>query len=90
MSHEDSVDDGVLKIESGNGHAVVLDGPDDEDEEPPGYPWEPPTGILAKIWWLCFFPVNLLLFLTIPDVRYGDSIGRVKRVFVNRGLNRVR
>ena len=34
-----------------------------------GYPWDIPSGILAKIWWLCFFPVNLLFFLSIPDVR---------------------
>ena len=34
-----------------------------------GYPWEIPSGILAKIWWLCFFPVNILFFLSIPDVR---------------------
>ena len=69
LSHEDSVDADNGKIEANNGHVMgAADIPEDEDD-PPGYPWQPPTGCLAKIWWLCFFPVNLLLFLTIPDVR---------------------
>lgn len=60
--------DDVIKLEA-NGHVVVEDDPDDDDDEAPGYPWDIPSGILAKIWWLCFFPVNLLFFLSIPDVR---------------------
>jgi len=60
--------DDVIKLEA-NGHGVVEDDPDDDDDESPGYPWEIPSGILAKIWWLCFFPVNILFFLSIPDVR---------------------
>lgn len=60
--------DDVIKLEA-NGHVVVEDDPDDDDDEAPGYPWDIPSGILAKIWWLCFFPINLLFFLSIPDVR---------------------
>merc|ERR1711997_1419763 len=60
--------DDVIKLEA-NGHGVVEDDPDDDDDESPGYPWDVPSGILAKIWWLCFFPVNSLFFLSIPDVR---------------------
>ena len=70
LSHADSVDN------AGNGrNGVHPDGyldnqvQDEEAEEVPGYPWEPPKGVLAKIWWLAFFPTNLLFFLTIPDVR---------------------
>jgi len=59
--------DDVIKLEA-NGHGVIEDDPDDDDEMP-GYPWDVPSGILAKIWWLCFFPTNILFFLSIPDVR---------------------
>ena len=78
ISHEDSVD-GSSNHHRNNGvhpdgymNAEV--GDDDEDDEDPGYPWEPPKGVLAKIWWLCFFPINLLFFLTIPDVRRPSCV----------------
>ena len=35
------------------------------------YPWERPVGegCFANTWWVLFFPMNILFFLTIPDVR---------------------
>ncbi|TRY80079.1 hypothetical protein TCAL_09324 [Tigriopus californicus] len=33
-------------------------------------PWERPSGCFHNLWWMVFFPINLLLFITIPDVRY--------------------
>ena len=47
---------------------------DDDDDEDPGYPWQYPKGICAKIWWLCFLPLNLLFFITIPDVRRPNLV----------------
>ena len=43
---------------------------EDDDDEPPKYPWERPDGGFFKhVWWLLFFPMEILFFLTIPDVR---------------------
>jgi len=44
----------------------------DFDEEADGvkYPWERPDGgFFAHVWWILFVPMQLLFFLTIPDVR---------------------
>ena len=41
-----------------------------DEEEVPKYPWQRPDGgVFAHLWWALFFPVELLFFLTIPDVR---------------------
>ena len=78
ISHEDSVDGSSHPPHHRNG--VHPDGyldnheDDEEESEDPGYPWQPPKGVLAKIWWLCFFPTNLLFFLTIPDVRRPSCV----------------
>jgi K+-dependent Na+/Ca+ exchanger-like protein len=61
-----------------NGH--IMDGADiddddnEDDDGDPGYPWQYPKGICAKIWWLCFLPLNLLFFITIPDVRRPNLV----------------
>ena len=69
LSHDDSVDG-----RNGVHPDGYIDNHEDDDDEDPGYPWEPPKGVLAKIWWLCFFPTNLLFFLTIPDVRRPSCV----------------
>lgn len=39
------------------------------------YPWQLPTeGFLNKLWCICFFPMNLLFFVTIPNVRRPKCI----------------
>jgi len=51
-----------------------------DEEEVPKYPWQRPDGgVFAHLWWALFFPVELLFFLTIPDVRratpkHSDSL----------------
>ena len=52
-----------------DGADIDDDDNEDDDDGDPGYPWHYPKGICAKIWWLCFLPLNLLFFITIPDVR---------------------
>eukprot|EP00095_Tigriopus_kingsejongensis_P008041 maker-scaffold201_size263271-snap-gene-1.23 protein:Tk08041 transcript:maker-scaffold201_size263271-snap-gene-1.23-mRNA-1 annotation:"sodium potassium calcium exchanger 3-like isoform x1" len=44
-----------------------VDGMDDAQK-----PWERPSkgGIWRTSWWILFFPVNFVFFVTIPDVRY--------------------
>ena len=74
LSHEDSVDGSITRI-NGVHPDGYLDNHDVEEEgDDPGYPWQAPQGVLAKIWWLCFFPTNLLFFLTIPDVRRPSCV----------------
>jgi len=55
------------------GAAAAANNDDDEEEEEEELlcPWQRPTGagFLGTIWWAVFFPVNLLFFLTIPDMR---------------------
>jgi len=69
VNHQDSVD---FNIDS-NGHASNPNEETDDENEDPGYPWDPPSGLFSKIWWLCFLPTNFLFFLTIPDVRRGGK-----------------
>ena len=47
---------------------------EDEDDEELLYPWQKPedAGFFSTISWLTFFPINLLFFLTIPDMRRVD------------------
>ena len=78
ICREDSVDAPDPKA-APNGHMDVAE---DEDVDDPGYPWDPPDGVLAKIWWLCFFPLNLLYFFTIPDVRRAKCVNFYPLAFV--------
>ena len=41
----------------------------DEAEDKPLNPFEIPTKKISKIIWAVFFPINLLLFCTVPDCR---------------------
>lgn len=43
------------------------------------YPWQRPpgSGVIGTIFWIIFFPVHLLLFLTIPDVRMGPKCAKL-------------
>ena len=31
----------------------------------------------AHLWWILFFPFNLIFFLTIPDVRFGGKCAKL-------------
>ena len=31
---------------------------------------------LAHVWWLSFLPINMLFFLTIPDIRIGPKCAK--------------
>ena len=45
-------------------------GTEEEKDEKIRFPWERPGGgFFAHLWWLLFFPMELMFFLTIPDVR---------------------
>ena len=55
---------------------------DEDDDDTPMYPWQRPKGILASIWWLCFFPLNLLFFITIPDVRRKKCVNLFPLAFI--------
>lgn len=75
--HTDSENDN--KPSEANGHHLDVENPTEDEgdcnEEDPGYPWHlPKGGILAKIWWLLFLPVNILYFLSIPDVRRDHCV----------------
>lgn len=75
--NNDSTDAGGGDKAEANGHHLDVENAaevDEAEDDPPGYPWHPPDGILAKIWWLCFLPVNLLFFLSIPDVRRSHCV----------------
>ena len=76
LSHEDSVDGSITRINGvhPDGYLDNHDHDVEEEGDDPGYPWQAPQGVLAKIWWLCFFPTNLLFFLTIPDVRRPSCV----------------
>jgi len=53
---------------------ATLNEESDEDEAPK-FPWQRPDGgFFAHLWWIMFLPVELLFFLTIPDVRRFISI----------------
>lgn len=65
---------GYFLRQSGQTKLYFLQFSDDDDDEDPGYPWQYPKGICAKIWWLCFLPLNLLFFITIPDVRRPNLV----------------
>jgi Ca2+/Na+ antiporter len=80
ITHNDSVDGGgggggggsggTNGLHEANGHVDQTGGDsEDEDKGPPRLPWELPDGMFAKIWHLLFFPLHLLFFVTIPDVR---------------------
>ena len=49
----------------------------DADENDTGdipYPWQTPDeGCLAYLWWILFLPIELIFFITIPDVRRLDE-----------------
>ena len=51
-----------------------LDGMDDFR-----YPWQKPqdAGIFGIVGWILFFPMHILFFLTIPDVRIGPKWTKV-------------
>lgn len=52
---------------------ATLNEESDEDEAPK-FPWQRPDGgFFAHLWWIMFLPVELLFFLTIPDVRRAPS-----------------
>ena len=57
----------------------------EEGDEEVKYPWQRPEGegCLAQTWWLFFFPINLLFFLTIPDVRRASKHNDVHNVSEN-------
>ena len=46
----------------------------EDDDEDIGYPWQAPDGgCFAYLWWILFLPVELVFFITIPDVRRLDK-----------------
>ena len=69
-----SSENNVTAFQTTNNHHDVVDlGDEDEgDSGPPRYPWVRPAGegVLSHIWWFIYMPMNILFFLTIPDVRY--------------------
>ena len=91
LNHEDSVDAVNTNNTHNNantqqnGHIMdVIDSSegDEDDDDTPMYPWQRPKGILASIWWLCFFPLNLLFFITIPDVRRKKCVNLFPLAFI--------
>ena len=70
--------DSSVDVSRQNGHimdgADVTDDDTTEDEDEPDYPWQKPKSILATIWWLLFLPINILFFITIPDVRRAKCV----------------
>lgn len=52
----------------GNNHGVSEENSDDDPIRPP---WSKPSddGCCAHVFWILFFPINMLLYVSIPDVR---------------------
>ncbi|XP_023932130.1 probable sodium/potassium/calcium exchanger CG1090 [Lingula anatina] len=84
-SGDDSESDGEVELYSSvskrnldktNGHAVVIHGTDSEvmvkqhthlDDEP--HPFKIPEGHCGRFLWVCSLPLNVFLFITVPDCR---------------------
>lgn len=65
-------------VTADNGHQPErdVDGDGQDDEEELLYPWQRPTdaGVLGLAKWIAMLPVNFLYFITIPDMRYIQSL----------------
>lgn len=68
----------LKRVENGNQNgenAGEKDGEDGDDDEEYRFPWQKPedAGFIDIIWWILFLPMNMIFFLTIPDVRLGPK-----------------
>lgn len=74
----DSVDK-AIQVPTASTESVRDEADGDDADSAVEFPWTRPQGkgVFAHLWWILFFPFNLIFFLTIPDVRFGGKCAKL-------------